>query len=154
MVKVIKQHRKWIMLSLFIIGMCIIVVNNKPIATNNSPDIDIYTDTEFIKYKFPDIDGIKSVKYYYIDKSESGRGVGPTPIEFSGLITVEDKFVDQIANKYKWEKVGVKQNQVLSDDSTYHFMHSELFDEDYANSLIGYFYLDEEKNVLYFKGDY
>jgi hypothetical protein len=37
-----QKYRKWIMLSLLILGMCIIIVNNKPIATNNSPDIDIY----------------------------------------------------------------------------------------------------------------
>ena len=115
----------------------------------------IQTDIEFVQMKFPKIKEIEAAKYYYwVMEDDSRISVGLIPKEFSGVIHVGKKFADKISKKYKWKKCKQPVNDVIMQSGEYHFWYSEDFGYEYMDSLIGEFYYDKDKRVIYFDGGY
>lgn len=61
--------------------------------------------------KFPHIQEIKSVKYYY-HKLSGDREIGLEHIEFVGFIEIGNNFLEKITTEYKWKETE-KSKKVL-----------------------------------------
>jgi hypothetical protein len=147
MISVALTKEKWRKMRVSVIVICIISTlffscDDKQVIQEKT----IYSDVEFVKTKFPALEEIESVEYYYIDVS-SGSGLGPTPVEFSGVVHIGSGFSDMIYRDYSWSECDVEPNPDILGNFEYDFKYSEEFDENYAESLIGYFYYDKNKKL-------
>lgn len=124
--------------------------------------VQIYTDREFIRDKFPYIENIKSVKYYYCyeDGEPSRVEIGMYPKRFGGIIEVEGEYAEKIEKECDWKKCKKQfADPDLPETAELDFWKSEDFDcgSEYITetvSFVGDFYYDRDKQVIYFSGGY
>ena len=112
--------------------------------------------------KFPDIDEIKSVKYYYQKLSGDGE-IGLEHIEFVGFIEIGDNFLEKIKTEYKWKETE-KSKKIIpkisfseEKNEKYNFLYNDEFSNDgeyISHSSMGDFYLDLDKKLFYFELEY
>lgn len=153
-----KKMRKFIC-----IAICLLLFgcspNNNKNANNN---ITVQSDVELVQTKFPHIEEIKSVKYYY-RKLSGDREIGLEHIEFVGFIEIGDNFLEKITTEYKWKetekskKVLPKINFSEEKNEKYKFLYNYEFNHDgkyKSHSSMGNFYLDLDKKLLYFELEY
>lgn len=136
-----------IIISVFEIGCSNDKKNNEEIVS---------TDKEFVQSKFPKIEEIQFVKFNY--SVISVRGVGPNPAKFSGIIKIGDNFIKKILKDYTWKKCEIQPfNTLFMVNNEYKFYYSDDFREEgkyVTHSFVGKYYLDKEKGVIYFDGEY
>jgi hypothetical protein len=75
-------------------------------------------------------------------------------VEFSGIIRIGRNYSEELMRKYQWYDSKPSPPAILSGDIEYSFKHSDEFDDECSDSFVGYFYFDNNKNTLYFKGEY
>ncbi len=127
---------------------------------SGTKEIEAYTDVEFVQEQFPKIENIEKVFYCYNQKS-SNREIGLQNIEFCGFIQIGDEFLQKIETEYEWKETKKSRKKVPKSifmvgeyDKEYHFLYDEEFSNDgkyISNSWGGDFYLDREKQILYFE---
>ena len=136
--------------------ICLIILLGLIGACSNN-DINyektISTNIEFVQEKFPNIKNVESVIFSYLVKDDD-RSIGLAPKEFSGIICIGPEFAKSISEKYKWKKCKQPVDALFFEKGEYHFLYNENFEEKYRNSMIGTFYYDKEKQVIYFTGEY
>lgn len=124
--------------------------------------IKLQSDIEFVQSKFPEIEDMKSVKYYYQKISRDGE-IGLEHIMFVGFIQIGDGFLNKIKQEYKWKETKQSKEIIpafnFSDDNNvkYNFLYSYEFSNDgkyKSHSSIGNFYLDLKQKMLYFEVEY
>lgn len=129
-------------------------------STEREDDPKIYTDVEFVQGRFPKMEEIQSVRYFYYDMNKNAdREIGMYPKKFAGLIHVGDTYAAKIAEECEWEECDVTPEDVLTEGENYHFLFSDDFGcgTEYVTetvSFVGDFYFDKEKQVIYFTGEY
>lgn len=150
--------KKWIVFLLFLCAAAGAVLG----CGEETDEIEIFTDIEFVQDKFPGIDDIKSVKYYYYYKNgePSRYEIGMYPKVFGGLIEVGDGYAAKIEEGCEWEACDEElSDPKLFDGNSYDFQMSDDFgcDSEYVtetSSFVGEFYYDADKRVVYFTGEY
>lgn len=146
------------------IAICLLLFGCSPNTNNKNStnNIVVQTDVEFVQTKFPDIEEIKSVKYYYHKLSGDGE-IGLEHIEFVGFIEIGDNFLEKIKTEYKWreieksKKIIPKINFSEEKNEKFNFLYNDEFSNDgkyISHSSMGDFYLDLDKKLLYFELEY
>lgn len=137
-------------------------INKKNTNNQNTNNIVVQSDVEFVQAKLPDIEEIKSVKYYYQKLSRDGE-IGLEHIEFVGFIEIGDNFLEKIEKEYKWreteksKKIIPKINLSEEKNEKYNFLYNYEFSHDgeyKSHSSTGDFYLDLDKKLFYFELEY
>ncbi len=87
------------------IAICLLLFGCSPNTNNKNAgnNIVVQSDVEFVQTKFPDIEEIQSVKYYY-RKLSGDREIGLEHIEFVGFIEIGNNFLEKIKTEYKWKE--------------------------------------------------
>lgn len=124
--------------------------------------IEVQSDIEFVQTKFPKIEDIESVKYYYQKISKNGE-IGLEHIVFVGFLQIGDGFLKKIEKEYEWKKTKQSKEIIpkfnFSDERSvkYNFLYSYEFSHDgkyKSHSSTGNFYLDVKEKMLYFEVEY
>ncbi len=120
---------------------------------------EVGTDVAFVQEQFPEIEDIQQVKYCYHDKTKRWE-IGLQNIEFCGFIKIGDDFFNKITKEYKWKETKKSKkkvpNPIFEDEleNDYHFTVCDDFWQDgkyISHSWGGEYYLDMEKQILYFE---
>lgn len=126
---------------------------------NREPETSkIFTDIDYVQERFPDLEEIEDVTYYYNQIDSNVRLPGPSNVEFCGFIKIGDEFCEKITQEYSWKETK-KSNKLVpkevlteGEDQEYHFLYNEEFSEDnISDSWGGDFYLDPTQRMLYFE---
>ena len=126
---------------------------------NRAPETSkVFTDIDYVQERFPDLEEIEDVTYYYNLTDSNVRLPGPSNVEFCGFIKIGEDFCEKITQEYSWKetkkskKLVPKEVLTKGEDQVYHFLYNEDFSEDHISaSWVGDFYLDPTKRMLYFE---
>lgn len=142
-----------------IIGWSIVRMELAASKYNREPETSkIYTDIDYVQKRFPDLEEIEDVTYYYNLINSNVRLPGSSNVEFCGFIKIGEDYCEKIMQEYLWKetkkskKLVPKEILTEGEDQEYHFLYNEAFSQDYiSSSWVGDFYLDPTQRMLYFE---
>lgn len=147
--------KKYISLSIVIVAVFLVGVYSKinDVEIKKKSKENVYSDIEFVKSKFPNIEEIESVSYIY-EKKSNDREIGLEWIHFEGIINIGKNFSEEIAREYDWEPCDTIPNLSIKTKNT-DYMYCEEFMDDYtSDSFVGEFYFVPSSKQLIFYGEY